>query len=413
MFLTAGYLAGEVAGATWEEGVSRRLLDPLGMSSTCFSPQEARETPDWSRGYGEKGGELRELEQKDLPVCGPAGSIYSCVVELAEWVKVNVNRGLRGDYEVIAPLALQEVQSPAMVMPAGDGMWPERFGIGYGLGWFLESYRGHRLVHHGGSIDGYSAMVMFVPEVRAGVAVLTNRTSSLLREAAAYRVIDELLDLEPLPWGERLRGVELAVKEGGQKAAQHRAANARNAPAAHAAKAYAGEFHHPGYGSVHVSASGERLSARYGTLEMTMEHRHHETWDLWLGKLLENPIPLTFRTDDEGEVVTLSVPFEPLVDPITFVRRPPAELSDPDRLAALTGEYAMGPIQAKVRLQAGKLVVELVGLQTLTLLPYAGSTFRVAGQPSISVEFVQVDGRVTQVVVEPGVGVLTPKEAAS
>src|SRR5579885_1593422 len=37
MYMTAGYLAGEVAGQSWEDLVQKRLFDPLGMTSSNFS----------------------------------------------------------------------------------------------------------------------------------------------------------------------------------------------------------------------------------------------------------------------------------------------------------------------------------------------------------------------------------------
>ena len=33
----------------------------------------------------------------------------------------------------------------------------------YGLGWFLQDYRGKVLVHHGGNVDGFTALVAMMP----------------------------------------------------------------------------------------------------------------------------------------------------------------------------------------------------------------------------------------------------------
>ncbi|HEX4213205.1 MAG TPA: serine hydrolase [Candidatus Dormibacteraeota bacterium] len=408
MYMTAGHLAGEVMGTSWEEGVRRRLLEPLGMDGTRFSPAEARATDDWSRGYRDRDGRREEMAAKDFPVCGPAGSIYSSVADLARWLEVNLNQGRRGEEELIAASALLELQKPAMVIAEEATLWPEKFGIGYGLGWFLESYRGHRIIHHGGNIDGFSAMVMMVPEARAGAAVLTNGNGTMLPGAAAYRVIDELLGLDPLPWGERFRGFEQALRQGGKEAAARRDAAAKSAPAAHGVEAYAGEYHDPGYGSVHITLESGSLRARYGVFEPEAAHRHFETWDLRLPSLMDTPIPLTFATDAEGEVTSLSVPFEASVAPIVFRRLPAADLARPERLAAFAGDYVMGPVRARARVGASGLTVELVGMQTFSLEPVAGTTFSVKGQPALRVEFAMSGDSVREMVVQPGVGVFTP-----
>ena len=44
----------------------------------------------------------------------------------------------------------------------------------YGLGFFITTYRGHKLVWHSGSLDGYSLLFSFLPREKLGVLVLTN-----------------------------------------------------------------------------------------------------------------------------------------------------------------------------------------------------------------------------------------------
>ncbi|MGH9201928.1 MAG: serine hydrolase domain-containing protein, partial [Vicinamibacterales bacterium] len=45
MFMTAGVLAGKVAGSTWEELIRRRILDPLGMRHSNFSVRDSQRAP--------------------------------------------------------------------------------------------------------------------------------------------------------------------------------------------------------------------------------------------------------------------------------------------------------------------------------------------------------------------------------
>ncbi|ATL67816.1 serine hydrolase [Nocardia terpenica] len=406
MFITAGYLAGELLGSSWEEGVRERLLGPLSMADTFFSLTEARRAADWSRGYRERDEGPEELAPKDFPLSGPAGSMYSSVTDLARWMEVNLGAGRVGEREVIAPSALRTLHSPAMVVAEQETMWPERFGIGYGLGWALESYRGHRLVHHGGAIEGYTAKVVMAPEAGAGAIVLTNHYGTALPDVACYRIMDELLGLPPLPWGKRMRDLQIAARKGGREATERRRAAAADAPPAHPESAYAGEYHHPGYGSLQVTAGDDGLHARLGDLDLDMTHRHFETWDVTL-TILETPFPLTFTTDADGEVTSLAVPFEPAVAPIVFQRQPPAELSDPDRLATFVGTYAMGPLRARVRLEETHLSVELINVQTLPLTPATDRTFTVKGRPSIRIQFVVDNGRAVEMEIQPGVGVFT------
>jgi hypothetical protein len=54
----------------------------------------------------------------------------------------------------------------------------------------------------------------------------------------------------------------------------------------------------------------------------TMAHRHYETFQLpeVPDRLLPDGLAITFLTDREGDIVSLSAPLEPLVEDIVFVR---------------------------------------------------------------------------------------------
>jgi CubicO group peptidase (beta-lactamase class C family) len=45
---------------------------------------------------------------------------------------------------------------------------------GYGFGWFLTAFSGHRLMTHGGGITGFSANLYHFPDARLTIAVVAN-----------------------------------------------------------------------------------------------------------------------------------------------------------------------------------------------------------------------------------------------
>jgi CubicO group peptidase (beta-lactamase class C family) len=391
MYMTAGHLAGEtLGGISWEDAVRQRLLEPLGMTRTGFSVQEMSTADDWSKAYKDDDGKQVELPLRDLGVCGPAGSINSCVRDMVAWLRVNLSEGRLGDQQVIAADAVKTMHAVHMHMPGGglDDLFPERQAIGYGLGWFIESYRGERIVHHGGNIDGFSAMVMFAPRRRAGVVVLTNGNGTFLRDVAAYRVMDELFGLEPLPWGERFHQLITAMKAGGKQAKEHRDANRIEAPASRPIEAFAGRYRNPGYGDVEFVLDGGKLRARYNSHDVDVEHRHYDVFELKFTQPQEGAIPATFTGDTEGEIAAVQIPFEGTVKPIVFERVPP-ELSAAD-IAGFAGEYVMEPMRLIIELEGEALTGRLLPVSggRFTLVPYRGTTFKVKEQESTTVEFV-------------------------
>ena len=50
---------------------------------------------------------------------------------------------------------------------------------GYGLGWRVYDYAGHRVVFHGGAVQGYRGLMAMMPERDLGIVVLWNSESNM------------------------------------------------------------------------------------------------------------------------------------------------------------------------------------------------------------------------------------------
>jgi len=86
-------------------------------------------------------------------------------------------------------------------MPTGETpAIPEITPADYGLGWFIDTYRGHRRVHHGGNIDGFSAIVWLMPQDGLGFVALANKNGTGLPELLCRQAADLILGLERLDW---------------------------------------------------------------------------------------------------------------------------------------------------------------------------------------------------------------------
>jgi CubicO group peptidase (beta-lactamase class C family) len=75
----------------------------------------------------------------------------------------------------------------------------------YGLGFRVLSYRGERVVGHGGGFIGCGTLMRMLPERGVGVAVFTNRDQSAAIEIATNYVFDRACGKEPIPWFDRFR----------------------------------------------------------------------------------------------------------------------------------------------------------------------------------------------------------------
>lgn len=382
LYTTAGHLAGKLHGGSYEDAVRDRILTPLGMKRTNFSVTDAQEDADCSRPYFVAAGssEPREVPFATLDLVGPAGNINSCVDELLPWVLTLLGRSIDGREPLLSDAILRDLRSPVSPLPEES---PLSVGkpVGYCLGLVVEDYRGYRVAHHGGNIDGFSSQVSHIPDVGAAVIVLTNRNGTALRDALPYVIYDQLLGLDPQPHGERLWEKEEALRTGMEQAKQQRASSNRDLPAPRPTTEYAGTYNHPGYRDFKVTESDGTLIGTYGTISGPLEHRHVEVFDLVVQVPDEMRIPVQFTSDFDGDVNGLITPLEQMVQPIRFTRVADASHLTDELLDSLVGTYVMGPVTAVVQRKGDTdLTIAIASSPASRLTLVRDLVFRVAGQ---------------------------------
>jgi hypothetical protein len=261
---------------------------------------------------------------------------------------------------------------------------------------------------HSGGIDGFQAQCMLLPDDSVGVAVMTNTSSGVMPLVVACRVLDKLLGIEPFDWFSVLKPRFDAGLAGLREARGARRV-VHGAPPPRLLSAYVGEYEHPGYGTLTVTLDGNALKPSFGTMDLSLAHRHYETFDLeWheiFGQL--HLFPLTFLSDPNGDITALTVPFETAVEALRFDRRP--DTHDPDVLRRLCGAYAMGPIEVVVALRGEHvLTVTVAGNPPAELEPVRGLRFGLKDHPGVTAEFeLDESGAVTRLVAQP-LGIFRP-----
>ena len=308
MFMAAGVLAGRLAETTWEDFTRRRLLEPLGMTSTRLSLGAFLSAPEIALPYfpGEEGREAIAFRNTDE--IAPAGGLYSTIEDMARYLRFHLNDGRLDGRRLLSPAGAKELRR-VQVRLARAGA-PRVTGTeGYGLGFYVARYRGRRVVRHGGAIDGYMARFSFMPEDGLGLVVLSNLSGgNPVPRLVAYALYDRLLGLKPLPWAERRRAAD-----------RRRAARNTSeppyvppedaAPPARPLEAYAGRYEHPAYGGITIERRGKALAGWFNDIGFGLQHHDGETWRVpdtaWP---LREGLEMTFRADAAGRVEALATP---------------------------------------------------------------------------------------------------------
>jgi CubicO group peptidase (beta-lactamase class C family) len=409
-YLAAGHAVEVLSGVPWEDFVRGRLLEPLGMRRTNLSVAEMLADDDHAAAYTRRGGVIAEVPQRPLPAVAPAGAINSSAADMTRWLLVQLAGGQFDGATVMSPATATRQLTPHMLMPE-SGELPGLTQYAYGLGWAIGRYREHRMAMHDGGIDGFTTHCVLLPDDGVGVVVLTNTSASLMHLTVAYRVLDELLGAEPLDVFGFLKPRFDAAMAGVREARAARRV-VPGAPPARPLTAYAGDYEHPGYGTLAIALHADALQPSLGTMDLSLPHRHYETFDLEWHEMGDQPtvFPLTFLAGPDGDVNALAVQLEPAVEPLRFDRRPLA--LGPEVLRRLCGTYAMGPVEVTVALRGERtLTVTAPGSPPLDLAPLGGLRFGVQDQPAITTEFeLDGNGAVTRLIAQP-LGIFLPQEA--
>ncbi len=327
MYMTAGYLSGKLDRLPWETVVKNRVFEPLGMATADASVNDLQRSTDYSFGYARLPSDsVVRVPSRNLDVIAPAGSINANITEMLKYVTMHLNQGQSEGREIIPATQARQMQAPQMVIPPPTIAGPGGLELGhesYGMGFFINTYRGHKLVHHGGNIDGFSAEVNFLPNDSIGIVVLTNLNGTPTRDFIPYMIYDRLLGLDPINWSGRFKEqADRAKARADSVRAKDVASRVSGTSPSHPLADYAGTYNHPGYGDMTVTLADGKLKLAYSSFNLGMEHWHYDVFEAD-PRSAANPIRwrVQFHMDATGAITSLSLPIEPALKPAFFARR--------------------------------------------------------------------------------------------
>jgi CubicO group peptidase (beta-lactamase class C family) len=194
MFVAAGEVAAKAERSTWDKLIATRIFAPLGMKNSTLTIGQMEKAADRSFGYTYNFDtkETKRLPYREITQVAPAGSINSSARDMAEWVRFILNGGTVNGKRLVSENGFNEWLKPQMkISPDGK--------TSYGLGWFLQDWKGLRVVQHGGNIDGFNSMVAMIPEKKLGFVLLTNVSASSLGNDAMQMVWENILGSPDTP----------------------------------------------------------------------------------------------------------------------------------------------------------------------------------------------------------------------
>ena len=388
MYLAAGEVVANAAQTSWDDVVRQRLMLPIGMSQSSTSVRALAGKDNVAQPHARLADTVRAIAYREIDNIAPAGSINSNAVEMAKWVRFQLARGRdEAGRQLLSTNAFREMWAAHTAIRT-DGtsalLFPDSHLMSYGLGWFLQDYRGRLVVQHGGNIDGMTALVGMLPEEQLGVVVLSNMNASALPSAIVHTIFDRYLGSSGKDWSALLlAGEQARRKQAAEVAARVLAQRIPNTKPSLPLSRYAGTYVDSMYGEAVVREQGGGLAIAMGpAFDGTLEHWHLDTFratwrDPFIGQTF-----VTFVIDHTARASRLSV--ENLAE---FRRRPSvgdttsALRMSTSEMLRFTGRWAAREQQVTVDVQLvdGQLRAILPGQPLYQMVPVSPTRFRLAG----------------------------------
>ncbi len=338
MFMSAGMAAGEVAGTDWDTLVEERIFKPLGMDSTTTSVTQVENDPRLSLGYLWDE-DLQTYEYKpmrNVDNIGPAGSINSNVLDMAQWLRLQLGLGEYEGQRLISEANLRETWTKQIDITES---------VGYGMGWMIREWEDQPVIEHGGNVHGFSAEVAMLPESNLGFVLLTNASVSSLPSLAINIVWDTLLGEEPVDTDGGMADYEPYL---GNYIANF------------------GQFHDAVFT---VLVQNDRLAVNIPD-QQVFELKEPDEEGKWYFAIT-NEIAVSFERDENGDVIMMKLYQAGMVfDVLREGVELPAEIPL-DELQKYLGTYRSDElgITAQVLIQNNRLAIDIPGQMVYELYP--------------------------------------------
>jgi CubicO group peptidase (beta-lactamase class C family) len=311
LYQVAGELIEAVSGQSWEQFMSSRVLAKVGMTQSNVSHADMS-GPDVATPHAEVEGVVRPIAPFTGENTNPAGGINSTAEDMAKWMIVQLDSGRLGDGSRLYPASttrqLWRIVTPLVASAPPPGLsWTSANFRGYALGVNVTEYQGRKMLTHTGGLPGYVSQVTMIPELKLGIAVLTNQESGEAFQSITLRALDAYLGLPAHDYPaifQTMAAASLARARAAEASATAKrdSASGPSLPLA----AYAGTYRDAWYGDITIGSENGKLVIRFShtpSLVGDLAHWQHDTFVArWRDRELRADAYVTFSLTPGGAV---------------------------------------------------------------------------------------------------------------
>ncbi len=194
-YVLLGMILDKVTGTPYPTLMQRRFFTPLGMRTATYCPSVITAAND-ARGYDRGAGVITSSKFLSMTHPYSAGALCMSVIDYLRW-QTALTSG-----RVVTP-ASYTMMSTSDTLPNGKP-------VTYGFGLVPGLLGTHRMVQHGGGVNGFNTMEMWFPDDSLRVVVFSNTVGS--NPNALARTLASTVLGVPLPVSTQIASLEATIR---------------------------------------------------------------------------------------------------------------------------------------------------------------------------------------------------------
>jgi CubicO group peptidase (beta-lactamase class C family) len=320
LYIAAGEIVSRVSGVQWEDYVTDKFLNPLGMGANgagCVTMRNrlAKDVNEATPHMVVNGTVETTFFMNSEPSTS-AASIQCSITGLSKWVVLHLNEGKMADGTAL----FSEVQHKEMWTPQTlkrvSGFWSDNFSTKfstYGLGWNITDVHGERMIQHSGGLQGMVTLTTMLPEQELGIVVLTNTMNGAAMRAISFQIMEGYLPVKGKPdWVQYYAGLtgSGAADDAANIKAMYDARDLDNKPSLPIGD-FAGTYTDAWYGDVTIEYIGGMMRVNFTktpVLKGVVEHFEGNVFVVkWDDRALFADAFMAFEVDDDGKIIGLKM----------------------------------------------------------------------------------------------------------
>ena len=163
-YVLLGYLIEKISGQSYSQFVQDNIFTPLGMKDSGYDSNSAI-IAHRAAGYAPSDKGLINAGYIDMSIPLSAGALYSTTEDLLRW-----EQGLFGG-KLLSVASLQKMTTP--------------FKNDYAFALAVRDANGHKVIEHGGGIEGFNTQLSYYPDDKLTIVVLANQNTGATGDIAS------------------------------------------------------------------------------------------------------------------------------------------------------------------------------------------------------------------------------------